>query len=88
MKSVKKLNFEEIIKRIRKEIREAYKGHKVSVKQQYYGKITIDIDNGDRSNNELLDKAREIIHKYRYDNSDIMTDYFDTNFYYTINGTI
>ncbi len=88
MENLKRLDFEEIIKRVRKEVKEAYKEHKVSVKQQYYGKITIDIDNGDRSNNELLDKAREIIHKYRYDNSDPMTDYFDTNFYYTINGTI
>ena len=88
MENIKNLSFEEIIKRVRKEIKEAYKGHKVSVKKLYYGKIIIEIDDGDRSNNELLDKAREIIHKYRYDNSDIMTDYFDTNFYYTINGTI
>lgn len=88
MENIKRLSFEEIIKRVRKEIKEAYKGHKVSVKKPYYGKIMVEIDDGDRSNNELLDKAREIIQKYRYDNSDTMTDYFDTNFYYTINGTI
>lgn len=88
MENLKNLSFEEIIKRIRKEMKEAYKGHKVSVKKPYYGKILVEIDNGDRRNNELLDKAREIIHKYRYDNSDPMTDYFDTNFYYTINDTI
>lgn len=88
MENVKNLSFEEIIKKIRKEIKEAYKGHEVSVKKPYYGKIIVEIDDGDRSNPVLLNKAREIIHKYRYDNSDIMTDYFDTNFYYSINGTI
>lgn len=88
MENLKKLEFGEIIKRVRKEIKEAYKGHQVSVTKPYYGKIIVEIDNGDRSNPELLNKAREIIKKYRYDNSDIMTDYFDTNFYYTINGTI
>lgn len=88
MENLKRLSFEEIVKRIRKEIREAYKGHKVSVVKDHYNHINIDIDDGYTRENNILDKAREIVKKYNYDNSDAMIDYFDTNFYYTINGTI
>lgn len=33
---------------------------------------------------ELLQKIKSIIESYRYDESNAMVDYFDTNFYYTI----
>ena len=88
MENIKNLEFNEIVKRIRKEIRETYKGHKVSVVKDYYNHINIDIDDGYTRENGILDRAREIVKRYNYDNSDAMTDYFDTNFYYTINGTI
>ena len=88
MENIKNLEFNEIVKRIRKEIRETYNGHKVSVVTDYYNHINIDFVDGYTRENGILDRAREIVKRYNYDNSDAMTDYFDTNFYYTINGTI
>lgn len=83
------MEFKEIIKKVRKEIREAYKGHKVSVRERQGGysyAMTIDIEGVDR---DQLDKARTIIKKYQdAGDTDIMRDYFDYNFYYTLNGTI
>lgn len=45
------------------------------------------IDRDDRLTDrakDTLQKANELIKSYRYDDSDIMTDYFDTNFYYSL----
>lgn len=36
----------------------------------------------------VLDKIKEIINHYNYNNSDIMTDYFDVGFYSHINDRI
>lgn len=33
---------------------------------------------------EIIKKVNSIINAYRYDESNAMVDYFDTNFYYTI----
>ena len=33
---------------------------------------------------EIMNKAQEIINSYNYDDSDAMTDYFDTKFYFTL----
>lgn len=46
------------------------------------------IDKDDRLTDRAKDtmkKANELIRSYHYDDSDIMTDYFDTNFYYDLN---
>lgn len=88
MENIKNLEFNEIVKRIRKEIKEEYKGHKTSVVKDYYNHINIDIDDGYTTENNLLDKARKIVKKYYYDYSDVIHDYSDTNFYYSINGTM
>lgn len=77
------------LKTIRKEIREAYKGYKVSVQQGRGGYTPVIHIHIDGCNYEELEAARKIVKKFQDPGeTDIMTDYFDYNFYYTINGQL
>lgn len=81
------MEFKEIIKAVRKELRETFKGYKVSVRERQGGytygiRINITTADGDTVGKEIIKKAQEIADKYNNANdTDIMTDYFNYDYY-------
>jgi hypothetical protein len=81
------MTFDEIIKRVRKEMRETFKGRKISVHEGRGGftpMMWVKIEDMTRDDRE---KAEAIIKQY-YDpgETDIMRDYFDANFNFFVDS--
>lgn len=53
-------------------------GERVACYAHYHGKASVSKDIRD-----MAEKVNEFVQSYRYDASDVMRDYFDTNFYFT-----
>ena len=52
-------------------------GERVACYAHYYGKSTVA-----KEMRDMAEKVDEFVKSYRYDNSDVMHDYSDTNFYF------
>ena len=81
------MEFKQIIKEVRKELRAKFKGYKLSVTEQQCGtnhcmNISIYNQDGTSVSKEIKKQVKEIAQKRNNANdTDIMTDYFNYDYY-------
>ena len=81
------MEFKEIIKAVRTDLRTTFKDFKVSVREQqgglnYVMYVHINNKDGSRVEREILKKANSIANKYNSSNdTNIMNDYFNYDYY-------
>ncbi|MBS4889454.1 MAG: hypothetical protein KHZ80_05425 [Anaerococcus vaginalis] len=76
------LTTKEIAREVKKQARKLYKGIKISVKSEYNAIfIKIKVKEYNKRNQEIKKNITDLLDSYNYDKSDVITDYFDDNFY-------
>lgn len=76
------LTTKEIAREVKKQARKLYKGIKISVKSEYNAIfIKIKVKEYNKRNQEIKKNITNLLDSYNYDKGDVITDYFDDNFY-------
>lgn len=76
------LTTKEIAKEVKKQAKKQYKGLKISARSEYnaiFIKIKVEEENAQAR--EIKKNITDLLDSYNYDKGDVMTDYFDSNFY-------
>lgn len=72
----------EIAKEVKKQAKKLYKGIKISVRSEYNAIfITIKAKEENEETKEMKQTVEALLNSYNYDKGDVMTDYYDSNFY-------
>ncbi len=76
------LTTKEIAKEVKKQAKKLYKGIKISAKSEYNAIfITIKIKEENEETRQMKQTVEALLNSYNYDKGDVITDYFDSNFY-------
>lgn len=76
------LTTKEIAKEVKKQAKKLYKGLKISARSEYNAIfIKIKVEEYNKRNQEIKKNITDLLDSYNYDKSDVITDYFDDNFY-------
>lgn len=76
------LTTKEIAKEVKKQAKKLYKGLKISAKTEYNAIfITIKVKEENEETKEIKENIESLLNSYNYDKGDVMTDYYDNNFY-------
>ena len=76
------LTIKEIAKEVKKQARKLYKGIKMSARSEYNAIfITIKVKEENEETKEIKETIKALLNSYNYDKGDVMTDYYDNNFY-------
>lgn len=76
------LTTKEIAKEVKKQAKKLYKGLKISAKTEYNAIfITIKVKEENEETKEIKENIESLLNSYNYDKGNVMTDYYDNNFY-------
>lgn len=76
------LTTKEIAREVKKQARKLYKGLKISARSEYNAIwIRIKVEEKNTQTREIKKNITNLLNSYNYDKGDVMTDYFDSNFY-------
>ncbi|MDU5825252.1 LPD29 domain-containing protein [Anaerococcus vaginalis] len=76
------LTTKEIAKEVKKQARKLYPEIKISARSEYNAIfITIKAKEENEETREMKQTVEALLNSYNYDKGDVITDYFDSNFY-------
>lgn len=76
------LTTKEIAKEVKKQAKKLYKGIKISATSEYNAIfLTIKVKEENEETKEIKENVESLLNSYNYDKCDVMTDYYDNNFY-------
>lgn len=76
------LTTKEIAKEVKKQARKLYPEIKISARSEYNAIfITIKAKEENEETKEIKENIESLLNSYNYDKGDVMTDYYDNNFY-------
>lgn len=76
------LTTKEIAKEVKKQARKLYPEIKISARSEYNAIfITIKAKEKNEETKEMKQTVEALLNSYNYDKGDVITDYFDSNFY-------
>lgn len=76
------LTTKEIAKEVKKQAKKLYPEIKISARSEYDAIwITIKVKEENEEKKEIKENVESLLNSYNYDKGDVMTDYYDNNFY-------
>lgn len=76
------LTTKEIAREVKKQAKKLYKGLKISATSEYNAIwIRIKVKEKNEETKEIRNNIINLLNSYNYDKGDVMTDYYDSNFY-------
>ena len=76
------LTTKEIAKEVKKQARKLYPEIKISARSEYNAIfITIKVKEKNEETKEIRNNIQKLLNSYNYNKGDVMTDYYDNNFY-------
>lgn len=76
------LTTKEIAREVKKQAKKLYPEIKISARSEYDAIwITIKVKEENEETKEIKENVESLLNSYNYDKGDVMTDYYDNNFY-------